>query len=288
MMTVDERFDIRIDSEGNPLLEGGYAPIECEVTAQNLEVIGEIPTDIAGAYVRNGPNPRYQPRGRYHIFDGDGMVHSALFENGKVTYRNRWIRTRGYEMESEAGGSIWPGLMEPPDRSLPVAWGSHHWLKDASNTDITPFNGRLLTTFYQCGVPYILDATTLDTVGPLPTEDLKIRQVSAHARTDLATGELMFFDYDVTPPYMTYGVLGADGSLKHYIDIDLPGARLPHDMAVTSNYTILMDLSLFWDPKLLERDVHKATFFPDQPSRFAVLPRYGSADDIRWFEVEPC
>jgi len=285
--SVVRSTEINIDAEGNPLLLGGYAPVETEIVARDLEITGEIPSDITGAYVRNGPNPRYQPRGRYHIFDGDGMLHSASFEDGQVTYRNRWIETEGFRDEGEAGAAIWPGLMEMPDRDLPKGWGSHHWLKDASNTDIVPFNGRLLTTFYQCGIPYLIDAETLETEGPLDTDTLKIRQVSAHSRTDLETGEFIFFDYDVTPPYMTYGVLSADGSLKHFTDIDLPGPRLPHDMAITPNYSVLMDLSMFWDPELLDRGIHKVTFYPDIPTRFAVLPRFGGNDDIQWFEADP-
>jgi carotenoid cleavage dioxygenase len=58
-------------------------------------------------------------------------------------------------------------------------------------------------------------------------------------------------------------------------------------MAFTERYSILMDLPLFWDPKLLERDIHKVDFFPDQPSRFGVIPRYGASNEIRWFEAEP-
>ncbi len=281
-------FPIRIDSDGNPLLEGGYAPIEDELTQKVSVIEGEIPTNLSGGYVRNGPNPRYQPRGRYHMFDGDGMLHSATFEAGEVTYRNRWIRTRGFELEGEVGNAIWPGLLEMPDRSLPEGWGSHHWLKDASNTDVVPFNGKLLTTFYQCGVPYIVDALTLETVGPMDVEGLKMRQVSAHSRTDLDTGEFMFFDYDVTPPYMTYGVLNADGTLRHFTEIDLPGPRLPHDMAITPNYSVLMDLSLFWNPELLKHDVHKVEMHWDLPSRFAVLPRYAEGSQAKWFEVDPC
>ena len=288
MTTVLEKFDINIDSDGNPLLEGGYAPIDEEIVATDFKVIGDIPDDIACAYVRNGPNQRHQPSGRFHIFDGDGMLHAMRFENGELTYRNRFIRTEGFLAEAEAGQSIWPGLMDMPNRSLEKGWGSHHWLKDVSNTDVVPFNGKLLTTFYQCGVPYIVDAETLETQGPIDADGMKIRQVSAHSRTDLNTGEFIFFDYDVTPPYMTYGVLNPKGGLKHFTDITLPGPRLPHDMAITPNYSILMDLPLFWDPELLKRDIHKVTFFPEMPSRFAILPRYGSDSDVRWFEADPC
>ena len=288
MISILDRYDIKIDTDGNPLLEGGYAPIDQEIIATQFDIIGDAPQDIAGSYVRNGPNQRHQPYGRHHIFDGDGMLHAMRFQNGDLTYSNRFIRTRGFEAETKAGKSIWPGLMDMPNRNLPVAWGSDHYLKDVSNTDVVPFNGMLLTTFYQCGEPYIVDVNTLETKGKLDLEKLQISQISAHSRTDLKTGEFIFFGYDVKPPYMTYGVLNPDGSLRHYTEIDLPGARLPHDMAITPNYSILMDLPLFWDPGLLKRDIHKVTFFPELPSRFAVLPRYGDNADAKWFEADPC
>jgi carotenoid cleavage dioxygenase-like enzyme len=58
-------------------------------------------------------------------------------------------------------------------------------------------------------------------------------------------------------------------------------------MAFTENYVILNDFPLFWDPSLLEHDVHVPRFYPDMPSRFAVVPRRGSSNDIRWFEADP-
>ena len=48
---------------------------------------------------------------------------------------------------------------------------------------------------------------------------------------------------------MHYGVVDADDNLVHYIDVPLPGPRLPHDMAFTENYAILNDCPLFWDPE---------------------------------------
>jgi carotenoid cleavage dioxygenase-like enzyme len=71
------------ESEQNPYLLGLFAPVRDEITAEDLEVIGEIPRDLCGVYLRNGPNRRYAARGRYHWFDGDGMVHAMAFENGR-------------------------------------------------------------------------------------------------------------------------------------------------------------------------------------------------------------
>jgi carotenoid cleavage dioxygenase len=72
------------------------------------------------------------------------------------------------------------------------------------------------------------------------------------------------------------------------VPIPLPGPRLPHDMAFTTRWSILPDLPLFWDPELLPRGIHAARFHKDLPTRFALIPRYGQPDDIRWFEARPC
>ena len=50
----------------------------------DLEVTGEIPAGLAGAFYRNGPNPQFDPRDDYHWFAGDGMIHAFFVEDGKV------------------------------------------------------------------------------------------------------------------------------------------------------------------------------------------------------------
>ena len=278
---------IHIDSDTNPLLEGGYEPVGTEINAWDMEIIGTLPDRLDGVYVRNGPNPQFQPRGRYHIFDGDSMLHALQLKDGKAFYRNRWVKTRALKMERDAGEALWPGLIEMPDRSLPFMGGSDDNLKDVANTDVVPFAGKILCMFYQCGEPYLVDPVTLETTDIIDLKALKARRVSAHSRTDLHTGDFYFFDYHTKAPHMTYGVLSPDGSLRHFTDIDLPGARLPHDMGLTDNYTILHDLPMFWDPDLLKRDIHKVCFYPEMKSRFGILPRLGKKDDIRWFDADP-
>ncbi len=42
----------------NPYLHGVYSPTTVETEAEDLEITsGEIPKDLYGAYLRNGPNP---------------------------------------------------------------------------------------------------------------------------------------------------------------------------------------------------------------------------------------
>ena len=278
-----------IQANEHPYLKGAWTPQMSEFNAQfangDVEVIGVIPNDLDGVYVRTGENQIHEPIGRYHPFDGDGMIHSIAFKNGKASYRNRFVRTKAMQAEAEAGRSLWAGLMEPPHKSTRPGWGAQEWLKDSSSTDVVVHAGKILSTFYQCGEGYRLDPYSLDQFG---TEGwVPLDGMSAHCKTDPATGELLFFNYSKHAPYMHYGVGGADNRLKHYVPIPLPGPRLPHDMAFTPNYSILNDMPLFWNPELLERNLHVVQFHADMPSRFAIIPRFGQAQDIRWFEAEP-
>tara|TARA_R110002049_G_scaffold98376_1_gene239568 strand:- start:164 stop:1051 length:888 start_codon:yes stop_codon:yes gene_type:complete len=98
---------------------------------------------------------------------------------------------------------------------------------------------------------------------------------------------MMFFNYSKFAPYMHYGVVDKDHKLVHYVPIELPGPRLPHDMTFSENWSILNDLPVFWDEELLKRDIHAVRFHKDMPSRFALIPRHGDPSEIRWFEAAP-
>jgi carotenoid cleavage dioxygenase len=271
---------------GNPYLAGVFGPVDEERTDDRLQVIGELPPDLDGVYLRNGPNPRLDPLGRYHWFDGDGMVHAVRFHDGHASYRNRWIRTRGFAAEDGADTALFNGVMENPAANPRL--GLRLPLKDSANTDLVAFRDRVLALWYLAGEPYALDPVTLDTIGVEDFAGTRTCQVSAHAKVDERTGELMFFDYGPTPPFMRHGVVGPDGAVTHLVDIDLPGARLPHDMAITANHSILMDLPLVADPVAARQGRHKIMFDNSMPARFGVIPRHGAGDSVRWFEAEPC
>jgi len=273
--------------DDHPYRTGAWRPNLVEYDADDLTVVaGAIPAELDGLYLRNTENPLLPSLGRYHPFDGDGMVHAVRFSGGRAGYRNRMVRTAGLAAEQAAGAPLWAGIIEPPSSSTRDGWGARGRMKDASSTDVVVHAGRALTTFYQCGDVYELDADSLATTGTAPWAPPGWG-VSAHTKLDEHTGELLFFTYGTSAPYLRYGVVGADGALAHLTDVPLPGPRLPHDMAFTERFAILADLPLFWDPALLAQGVHRPRFFRDLPTRFGVLPRRGHAADVRWFEASP-
>ncbi len=57
----------------NVYMVGGFAPVRDEVYETDLVVQGTMPAAMAGAFVRVGPNPYYDPLGDYHLF-GEGAI----------------------------------------------------------------------------------------------------------------------------------------------------------------------------------------------------------------------
>lgn len=128
----------------------------------DLEVVGTIPADLCGVYLRKGTNTHFPPLGRYHPFDGGGMVHSAVFENGAVTYRNRWVRTDAWKEEDAAGRAVYKGFFDT------LKGREDQPLKNTANTDVVWHAGGAVGTWHMAGGPYRLDPITLETLGKAP------------------------------------------------------------------------------------------------------------------------
>lgn len=266
-----------------PMLTGPFAPIADELELDDLPVEGEIPKDLSGVYLRNGPNQQFEPKGAHHYFDGEGMIHSGLFRDGKFTYRNKWVRTDGFKKNEEAGEELYWGVMNSNKDS------DSKPMNNAANTDVIGHGGKAVASWYLSGVPYIIDPMTLDTVKAAPEYvSGPGKGMSAHFKVDEHTGDLLFFDYFTEAPYMSYGVVNKEGKLVHHVPIELPGSRLMHDMGASANYSILHDVPVYHDHDALKAGRHKIRFDSSLPIRFGVIPRFGASDSIRWFEFSSC
>ncbi|MGF1485573.1 MAG: carotenoid oxygenase family protein [Prochloraceae cyanobacterium] len=267
----------------NPYLEGNFAPVDGEIDAQNLEVIGEIPADLKGMFLRNGPNPQFEPIGEYHWFDGDGMIHAVKIEAGIASYRNRYVQTTGWKIENEANQAIWSGLLEPPQMDLP-----HGPTKNTANTALIAHAGELLA-LWEGGEPHAIELPTLATIGPKNYDGKLDFPFTAHPKIDPETQEKIFFGYSlVQPPFVKYGIVSAAGNIVKTEAIEIPVGVMMHDFAITQNYTIFMDLPYTFRIERAEKGQPILMFESDRPSRFGIMPRHGSNKDIIWFESPAC
>jgi carotenoid cleavage dioxygenase len=266
----------------DPFLQGNYAPWPMEGEIHDLVVEGEIPRELNGTLYRNGPNPQFAPRGKYHWFDGDGMIHAFAIHEGKAHYRNRWVRTQRFQMEREAGEALFGGLTDFTN-SDPRAEGV---FPNAANTNIIVHGGKLLA-LWEAGPPHELDPRTLETIGSYDFDGKLQGPMTAHPKIDPETGELLFFGYSPFPPYLRYYVASADGKITRSEAIEVPVPTMMHDFITTREHVIFMVFPATFRFENFASG-QPIRWEPELGTKIGVMPRNGSPSEIRWFATDPC
>jgi carotenoid cleavage dioxygenase-like enzyme len=262
----------------NPFLNGNYAPWREEGDAYDLEVEGEIPRELRGALYRVGPNPHFKPLGRYHWFDGDGMVHAFLLRDGRAAYRNRYVKTDGLRAEMKAGHALFGGLLENP-REMPPGVPP---FKNAGNTNIIGYANRLLA-LWEAGLPHELTPETLETVALYDFGGKLNGPVTAHPKFDPANGDLLFFGYQPFPPYITWYRADRAGRLVESRAIDSKLAVMMHDFIATDNYAIFFVCPSVFRLENAARGLPIMSWEPEHGTRVGAMNR--ATGEVKWFST---
>ncbi|MEW9548509.1 carotenoid oxygenase family protein [Nonomuraea sp. NPDC050783] len=252
---------------------GGFAPVAEEITAFDLEVTGRIPAELAGRFLRNGPNPlSLDDPGASHLFMGDGMVHGVRLRDGRAEwYRNRWVRSD--EVARRLGEPARPGP-------------THGGMDFAANTHVIGLAGRTFATVEAGALPYEL-SYELDTVGRCDFGGGLPGGFAAHTHADPATGELHAVAYFFGWDHHQHLVLGPDGTVRQVRDIPIADAPMLHDFALTERYVVLYDLPVTFSAEHAEKGAPLPyAWNEDHGARLGLLPRDGG--EVRWLDVEPC
>ena len=273
-MTVTNHLD-------QPMLRGLFVPLTNEIDVAQLQVTGAIPPALDGAFIRNGPNPRFEPVGGYHMFDGDGMLHSITLHDGNASYRNRWIRTAALGAEERAGRALYGGLggMHTPTRE---ERGDAGRTKNPANTNIIRHAGRYLALF-EGGPPTEVTAE-LATLGVRDYNGRIPGSFTAHPRVDPRTQEMIAFAYSPLPPHLQVFHFDPNGELTRVVNVDTPACSVMHDFAITESSVVVVDSPLLFDLPGVMAGGPPFRWDPEHGTRIGIMPRDG--DTMRWFDVE--
>lgn len=269
----------------NSYLDGAFAPVRSEDDFE-LEVWGDWPEGLDGTLYRNGSNPQFEPRegDGYHWFSGDGMIHAFTAQDGRVSYRNRWVRTPKWEKENAAGRALWGGFGNPFTSDDSVRGTDSGGV---ANTNIVLHGGRLLA-LEEGHAPFEIEAATLAGRGAYDLGG----KVTAHPKTDPATGELIFFAYMDSPmpfaPLLSWGVADRDGRLLRRETFEAPYCSMVHDFMVTANHVLIPVLPLTGCLNRAMGGLPAFAWERDKPARIGVMRRDAGVGSLRWFEAEPC
>jgi carotenoid cleavage dioxygenase len=236
----------------DPYLRRGFEPIRMECDSADLVVDGAVPEGLNGTLYRIGPNPQFAPRGRYNPLQGDGMIHAFRIDQGRIAYRNRWVRTRQWTLERAAG--------------------------------------RALFALEEGHAPIAIDPVSIDTLGAWTFDGALPGNMTAHPKIDPDTGEMLFFANFPTRKFdgaIAFYVADARGRLTRRETIQGPFPALVHDFAVTKDFVIFVVCPLTLSLERARAGGAPIGWEPELRTHVGVLARNG-AGDMRWYTGAPC
>ncbi|KAL6898100.1 hypothetical protein ACP4OV_006696 [Aristida adscensionis] len=275
-----------------------------EVLLQDLD--GKVLEDFPeGVYIRNGPNPLNPTQTiadsifgstAYMYYEGHGMLHAVYFKKSsqgewKISYRNKYVDSDTFELEKEKNEvAFLPSADGQPYATL-ITFGLNMLrfgkaIKDSANTNIFEHAGRAFAVT-ENHLPYEININNLKTLGPYNINGTWDQPFTSHPKKIQESGELVIMGTSTEKPHFVLGVISADGErLLHKVDLKFEEGKLIHDIGVTTKYNIIMDYPLrfgisrtFLQKPFIENDMNGE-------SRVGVMPRFGDAESIVWFDVE--
>ncbi|KAL7150560.1 hypothetical protein ABFS83_05G120800 [Erythranthe nasuta] len=295
-------------------ISGHFAPVDNELPPTPCEVDGgPLPPCLDGAYIRNGPNPQFLPKGRpYHLFDGDGMLQMIRISGGgkSATFCSRYVKTHKHKAERENGFPFVPspfasfnGLAASVARAVltlarvvvagqfdPVSRGF-----GSANTSLALFPCRGLFALCECDLPYEVKVTEEGDIVTLGRRDFDntnrlFFNMTAHPKIDRRTGQVFAYRYNFTRPYLTYFRIGSEGRKQHDVHINsVNECTIIHDFAVTENYAVFPDTQIVVNNPLRALIGGRSPVAVDsgKAQRLGVIRKYAEDDSGVWWAEAP-
>ncbi|KAI3468214.1 hypothetical protein Pfo_024877 [Paulownia fortunei] len=308
---LDVFVDLAFEFVDQPLLpsQSNFAPVEAidkgvQVTGS---INGRIPDDFPeGVYIRNGPNPLFGGlkstksifgKSSHTWIEGEGMLHALYFSKDsdgrwKISYNNRHVETDTFKLEKDRKK---PAFLPAIEGDSPAVLSAHllNWSrfglvnKYLSNTNVFEHSGKSYSVA-ENHIPQEIDILTLETRRNWDTNGAWNRPFTSHPKKAPGTGELVIVGIHPRKPYFELGVISADGDkLLHQVDLKLNRCCLCHEIGVTRRYNVIMDFPLTLDINRLISGEPLIKYNKERYARIGIMPRYGDADSVQWFEVEP-
>jgi all-trans-8'-apo-beta-carotenal 15,15'-oxygenase len=206
-----------------------------ELDRESLTLEGRWPSALKGTFFRNGPAQHQRGNIRYdHWFDGDGMVHRWGVGEGRVSYKNRFVKTAKRNAEVAADRFIYPagGTEIPGSAGVTSPDGVN-----VANTSILAV-GNKIWALWEGGSPTRMDAKTLETEGFVAFADnLRGAPFSAHPRVG-QDGRI--WNIGSLGNMMAVYRLKPDGTLDAVKLHAIPAVGLIHDFILTDKSVVVI------------------------------------------------
>ena len=274
------------------------------------DIEGQIPTELEGTLLRNGPAMYVRGEGAERFeksyLDGDGMVTSVAMKDGKAYFRNKFVRTEDFDKEEKLGKYTEPSIFTAKDPRKPAFfWRLFNDIlagnlkrKQNGAYNVLNWGGNLVAVDYK--KPYELDPDTLDTIGHAASPLSSVMHTSHYRTVDEPDGsgrrcvaflnEVDWRSETTKAVFYEFDEAGNEVSRRAY---DYPASYV-HDLVVTDNYYILFDCPIKIDfPAVFTKYIFQKSCLSelicedtDRRPLFRLFPRRGDSREVITIEAD--
>lgn len=270
----------------NPVFQDVLRLVRLEGDIRDLEVEGEVPADLDGAFYRVHPDPQFPPKfNDDQFFNGDGMVSMFRFHDGRIDFHQRYAQTDKFKLERAAGRALFGAYRNPLTDDASVKGK----IRGTANTNVLVHAGKLFA-MKEDSPCLLMDPNTLETDGYTDFGGVLDSQTfTAHPKVDPVSGNFCGFGYCAKGPMskeVVYFEISPEGKVVRQFEFMAPYVSMMHDFCITEDYAMFHVIPFVSSWEQLERGQPAFMYDPDMPFYLGVVRRDGDGGDIRWFKSE--
>ena len=273
----------------------GFTTLNQEIVCNSLPVQGTLPSWLSGTLLRTSPAQFEVGHEQYrHWFDGLAMLHHFSFHAGAVSYANRFLQSKTYQANKEAGKITYGEFATDPCRSLfkRLATTFTREVSDNANVNISKL-GDDFVALTEVPLPVMFDSQTLETLGVFAFDDTLAGQMTtAHPHFDphLRAGINYLTHMSAKSSYNVYAITAGDHQRRLLGTIPTEEPAYMHSFGMTEHYVVLAEYPPVVNPLSMllsgKPFIENYQWKPERGTRFLVLDkRDGSL--VGTYESEP-
>ncbi len=262
-----------------------FKSLEQETFLPRIDLDGKLPRWLTGSLLRNGPALFEIEEEKFnHWFDGLAMLHAFSFKGGKVSYRNRFLRSSQYWAWKREGRIKFSELATDPApdpcrqifsgvASLPVLGRVPN-----ANVSIEKLAGQF-RAHTEIPIPVRFNPKFLNTMGIPDGEQMQGRLGTAHPHVDPQTGERFTYEVELVPPSGLRIVSEKGARRRELAFIPQASPGYLHSFGLTRRYVVIVSQPYNFNlAKFLSPDrgpiISNFEWHGEEPTRIILVDRH--------------
>jgi carotenoid cleavage dioxygenase-like enzyme len=220
----------------------GYVSLDEEIHRDRLMVEGTIPSWLSGSLLRNGPAKFEVGPDRFkHWFDGLAMLHRFSFQDGNVSYQNKFLQSDAYRLAQKEGRITFGQFATDPCKAL---FKGEMTLELANaNVSINKVAGDFVA-MTEVPLPVAFDPQTLDTLGVIHyDDDITGHHGSAHPHYDFGQRQSISYltEFNMPSLFKVYAIKDGQHTRTLLGSYEVPEPSYIHSFGLTEHYIVIAE-----------------------------------------------